>query len=215
MKRLFSTILLVIAAVTVAQAQSSSTSSMLDKLLGKGSSIGSAVSNLLGTNKLTPADLAGTWEYSSPAVSFKSENLLKKAGGAAASVAVENKLKPYYSKAGVDKMVLTVNPDSTFTMKLARGSLSGTLASSSQEGMLTFKFKALKINIGSMDAAVSKAGNNLTVTFDVSKLMSLVNAVAKVSGSSAVKGLNSMLQSYDGVMAGFRLVKTADASTKK
>lgn len=200
-----------LAAVTAVQAQSSSTSSMLDKLLGKDSSIGSAVSNLLGTSKLTPADIVGTWEYTSPAVSFKSENLLKKAGGAAASVAVEDKLKPYYSKAGVDKMVLTVNADSTFTMKLARGSLSGTLASSTQEGMMTFKFKALKINIGSMDAAVTKAGNNLTVTFDVSKLMSLVNAVAKVSGSSAAKGLNSMLQSYDGVMAGFRLVKTSDA----
>lgn len=211
MKRLFSTILFVLAAVTAVQAQSSSTSSMLDKLLGKDSSIGSAVSNLLGTSKLTPADLVGKWEYSSPAVSFKSENLLKKAGGAAASVAVEDKLKPYYSKTGVDKMVLMVNADSTFTMKLARGSLSGTLASSTQEGMMTFKFKALKINIGSMDAAVVKAGNNLTVTFDVSKLMSLINAVAKVSGSSAVKGLNSMLQSYNGVMAGFRLVKTSDA----
>ena len=211
MKRFFSSLMIMLVAVTSMSAQSSSTSSMLDKLLGKGSSIGSAVSNLLGNSKLTPADLVGTWEYSSPAVSFKSENLLKKAGGAAASVAVEDKLKPYYSKAGLDKMVLTVNADSTFTMKLARGSLSGSLTTSTQEGMMTFKFKALKINIGSMDAAVTKAGNNLTVTFDVSKLMSLVNAAAKISGSNAVKGLNTMLQSYDGVMAGFRMVKTAEA----
>lgn len=204
MRKIFSAVILILATVVSAQAQSSS---VLDKLLGGGSAVGSVVSNLLGTSKLSPADLEGTWNYSSPAVTFKSENLLKKAGGAAASVAVENKLKPYYAKAGLDKMVLTVQADSAFTMKFKRGSLSGTISTSSTEGMMTFNFKAAKIKIGSMDAAVSKAGNSLTVTFDVSKLMTLVNTIAKVSGSSTIKGLNSMLQSYDGVQAGFKLSK--------
>lgn len=204
MRKLFSAVILLLATVVSVQAQSSS---VLDKLLCGDSKVGSVVSNLLGTGKLTPADLQGTWNYSSPAVSFKSDNLLKKAGGAAASAAVEGKLKPYYAKAGLDKMVLTVQADSAFTMKFKRGSLSGTISTSTTEGMMTFHFKAAKINIGSMDAAVSKAGNNLTVTFDVSKLMTLVNTIAKVSGNSTLKGLNSMLQSYDGIQAGFRLSK--------
>ena len=204
MRKLFSAVILILATVASVQAQ---TSSILDKLLGGDSNVGAVVSNLLGTNKLTPADLQGSWAYSSPAVTFKSDNLLKKAGGAAASATVVSKLKPYYAKAGLDKMILTVKADSTFTMQLKRGSLSGTISTSATEGMMTFNFKAAKISIGSLDAAVSKAGNNLTVTFDVSKLMTLVNTIASVSGNSTIKGLNTMLQSYDGIQAGFQLTK--------
>lgn len=204
MRKLFSAVILILATVASVQAQ---TSSILDKLLGGDSNVGAVVSNLLGTNKLTPADLQGSWAYSSPAVTFKSDNLLKKAGGAAASATVVSKLKPYYAKAGLDKMILTVKADSTFTMQLKRGSLSGTISTSATGGMMTFNFKAAKISIGSLDAAVSKAGNNLTVTFDVSKLMTLVNTIASVSGNSTIKGLNTMLQSYDGIQAGFQLTK--------
>ncbi len=73
---------------------------------------------------------------------------------------------------------------------------------------MTFNFKAMgKINVGSLNAAVSKAGNQLSVTFDISKLMSLVNSIASISGNSTLKGVNSLLQSYDGMQAGFRLQK--------
>ena len=47
-------------------------------------SIGDALSGVLTTDNLTPADLAGQWKYKAPAVVFKSDNLLEKAGGAAA-----------------------------------------------------------------------------------------------------------------------------------
>lgn len=196
---------------------SSSSGSSLGDILGIGT-VGSLVSNILGNDKISPADIVGTWNYSAPAVSFKSDNLLKKAGGAAAAATVENKLAPYYKTAGFDKMVLTVEPDSTFTMKLARGSLSGELTKSDQDGFMTFHFKALKMNIGTMDAAVSKAGNTVTITFDISKLMKLINTAAKISGNSTISGLNKLLQSYDGMQAGFRLLKgkeAASSTTKK
>ena len=62
-----------------------------------------------------------------------------------------------------------------------------------------------------MDASVSKLkGNKLQLTFDVSKLMKIVNAVASISGSSTIQGLNKLLQSYDGLEAGFELKKTKD-----
>ncbi len=174
---------------------------------GLGSALGSILGNVLGSDKLTPADIAGTWNYSAPAVTFKSDDLLKKAGGSAASATIENKISPYYAKAGLNKMVLTVNADSTFTMKFNRGSLSGTLQQG-EPGFMTFNFKAMgKINVGSLNAAVSKAGNQLSVTFDISKLMSLVNSIASISGNSTLKGVNSLLQSYDGMQAGFRLQK--------
>lgn len=39
----------------------------------------------VGSSSLTIDKMAGTWNYKGPAVSFKSDNLLLKAGGAAAS----------------------------------------------------------------------------------------------------------------------------------
>lgn len=178
---------------------------------GLGDALGSILGNVLGTDKISPADIVGTWNYSAPAVTFKSDDLLKKAGGAAASATIEGKIAPYYTRAGLDKMVLTVNPDSTFTMKFRRGSLSGSLEQG-QPGFMTFNFKAMgKVKVGSLNAAVSKAGNQLSVTFDISKLMSLVNTIASISGNSTLKGANSLLQSYDGMQAGFRLKKTASA----
>lgn len=197
------------------QSDSTSTSpssgSGLGSILTSGT-VGSLVSNLLGSGNLTPADLVGTWNYAAPAVAFESENLLKKAGGAAASATIESKIEPYYKKAGLNKMTLTVNADSTFVMKLSRGSLSGTISrSADRKGYMTFHFQALKFNVGSMDAAVSKAAGNLTITFDVTKLMKLVNTVASISGNSTVATFNKLLQSYDGMQAGFRLVKAADS----
>lgn len=193
---------------------STSSGSSLGEILGSGT-VGSLVSNILGNDKISPADIVGTWNYSAPAVSFKSDNLLKKAGGAAAAATVESKLAPYYKTAGFDKMTLTVEADSTFTMKLAHGTLSGTLSKSDKDGFMTFHFKAMKINIGTMDAAVSKAGSTLTITFDISKLMKLINTVSKISGNSTISGLNKLLQSYDGMQAGFRLLKGKDSTSSK
>ncbi|MDE7472029.1 MAG: DUF4923 family protein, partial [Muribaculaceae bacterium] len=94
---------------------------------GLGSLIG-GIANLLGKTDVTIADLEGTWDYSKPAVAFQSDNLLKKAGGAAAAGVIEDKLAPYYEKAGLTSMKLTIAADSTFTMKLKMTSLKGTLA---------------------------------------------------------------------------------------
>lgn len=233
MKKILLSIVICVFSTSVATAQSfslkdllkggsdttstSSSRGSLGDILGSGT-LGSVISNVLGNDKISPADIVGTWKYSAPAVSFKSDNMLKKAGGAAAAATVESKLEPYYKTAGFNKMVLTVEADSTFTMKLAYGSLKGTLSKSSEDGFMTFHFKAMKMNVGTMDAAVSKAGNTLNITFDISKLMSLINTVSKVAGNSTISGLNKLLQSYDGMQAGFRLIKdtsAGDSSQKK
>ncbi len=45
---------------------------------GLGGVLGSLLSNVLGNDKITTDDMVGTWQYSSPAVAFKSDDLLKK-----------------------------------------------------------------------------------------------------------------------------------------
>ena len=51
--------------------------------------IGSFVNSVTANSNFSVDDLVGTWNYTSPAVTFDSENALKNVGGAAAATAVE------------------------------------------------------------------------------------------------------------------------------
>ncbi len=48
-------------------------------------------------------------------------------------------------------------------------------------------------------------GNRMELTFDVTKLMTLVEKAGSLSGNSTIKGLTAILQQYDGMTAGFEL----------
>lgn len=175
---------------------------------GLGNLLGGVVSGLISTDKVDTQKMTGTWKYTSPAVCFKSENFLQKAGGSAVAGTIEGKLAPYYKTAGLDKLVLTVNEDKTFTMQSGKIRLAGTVETDGQ-GEVYFNFQALgKLNIGKMKAYVTMtAGKQMSLMFDVTKLVQIVKAVGSVSGSTAIKGVSALLDSYDGVCAGFKLAK--------
>lgn len=188
----------------------SATSSSDGKSNGIAGAVGSAISNLTASSKFEVEDLRGTWTYDSPAVTFQSDNALQKLGGAAASTQIEEKLAPYYKQAGVTDLKLTVDDQNNFTMQLKRGSLKGTV-SKDADGNLEFDFKALgKVKLGKISAYATKSGSTLNLTFDVSKLISLVKAISSISGSSSLQAASSLLSSYDGIYAGFKLNKTAE-----
>jgi hypothetical protein len=168
----------------------------------------SGVANALGagSKSLTIEKLAGTWTYESPAVTFKSDNLLLKAGGAAAASQVENKLAPYYRTAGLTNLVVTIANDSTFTFQARKATVKGTIEKNAETGNFVFKFKALKkINLGSMEAFIVMNGDKMDLTFDVSKLMTLLERVGTLTNNSSVKTVSAMLNQYDGMTAGFTL----------
>ena len=168
-------------------------------------SLGSVISNLTASSSFELADLQGTWDYQSPAVTFQSDNVIQKAGGAAAASTIEGKMAPYYEKAGITSLQLTVDAENNFTMKLKRGSLKGTV-SKDEQGNLEFNFSAFgKIKLGKVSAFATKSGNPLNLTFDVSKLISIVKSVSSVSGISSLNTISSLLSSYDGIYAGFKL----------
>ena len=168
-------------------------------------SLGSVISNLTASSSFELADLQGTWDYQSPAVTFQSDNVIQKAGGAAAASTIEGKMAPYYEKAGITSLQLTVDTENNFTMKLKRGSLKGTV-SKDEQGNLEFNFSAFgKIKLGKVSAFATKSGNTLNLTFDVSKLISIVKSVSSVSGISSLNTISSLLSSYDGIYAGFKL----------
>lgn len=173
-----------------------------------GDALGGLLGGLLSTDKVKPESMVGTWKYTSPAVCFKSDDLLAKAGGSAMAGTIEGKLAPYYKTCGLDNLELTVNPDMTFTMKSGRISASGTIDTDGQ-GEVYFNFKAFgKVNIGKMKAYINMSmGKNMSLMFDVTKLVQIVKVVGSVSGSSAIQGITSLLEGYDGICAGFKLAK--------
>ena len=58
-------------------------------------------------------DMTGTWNYKGSAVEFESENLLMKAGGAAAATMAENKLDEQLSKVGIKAGQMNFTPSSS------------------------------------------------------------------------------------------------------
>lgn len=185
---------------------------MVMPAMGQSFDLGGLLSKLTGKTELTVANMAGEWKYASPAVSFKSDNLLKKAGGTAASVAVEKKLEPYYSKVGFTNLTMEVAEDSTFTMKIKKLSLKGQIAAPEEGSDANFTFRFMiggKIKAADMDAYVTLSGDDMDITFDVSKLVTLMELVGKVSGNSTVKATTSLLKAYDGITAGFTLKRVS------
>lgn len=164
-----------------------------------------AVEGMIAKSDLTAADLVGDYKYSAPAVSLQSDNALQKLGGSAATGVIVDKLAPYYQKAGLTSMTATFREDGTCEFKVKKATVTGTYQRS-EPGDFTFNFKAVKkIPLGKMNAHVEKIGKKLTLTFDASKLIKLVNAVASVSGQSSLQAAAKMLNSYDGLYAGFEL----------
>ncbi len=232
MKRIFALLLAAAAMMTASQASaqlnlgnllgglsgsSSETTDSTSTSSSSGSGLGGLIKGVTDAIGLTSADvdvkdMVGTWAYSGPAVVFKSDNLLLKAGGAAASATVENKLKDYYKIAGFESLKLTIESDSTFTFKVKSIPLQGTISRNTETGNFYFTFKAFKkISLGKLEAYVSvKGGKEMSLTFDVSGLLKIVEKVGSATGNKTLKGVTELLNKYDGLTAGWKLTKTTD-----
>ncbi|MDE6526602.1 MAG: DUF4923 family protein, partial [Muribaculaceae bacterium] len=161
--------------------------------------LGGIVSNVTANNKFSVDDLVGTWNYTAPAVSFESDNALKKVGGAAAATAVEAKLEPYYTKLGLTATVLEVAADHTFVMKLGKIQLKGSVEKD-EENNLVFSFSAFgKISLGKMKAHATKSGSTLNLTFDATKLVQILTKVSSAVNVKTLTTLSQLLSSYEGI----------------
>lgn len=217
--RIFRIITLAIALFAVGCAQAQDLKDILGKMTKRDSASASstaskaggifgAINKLTGNDKVDYSDLVGSWAYESPAVSFKSDNLMKNAGGIAASKAVESKIEPYFQKAGITQLNVTFAEDSTFVMQVKRVKLQGTVEKKGKENFV-FHFKAIgKVNVGQMTAYITEEEpGKISLTFDASRLISLVDKIAQISGNTSMKAASSLLNGYDGMTVGFALKK--------
>lgn len=169
--------------------------------------LGGFVSNITANKNFSVDDLVGTWNYTAPAVSFESENALKKVGGAAAATAVEGKIEPYYTKLGLTATVLEVAEDHSFVLKLGKLQLKGTIAKD-EESNLVFSFSAFgKISLGKLKAHATKSGSTLNLTFDATKLVQILTKVSSAVNVKTLSTLSSLLSSYEGIYMGFKMKK--------
>lgn len=173
---------------------------------GVGDILGNVIEGVFTKSNLTLADLVGEYQAQGPAVTFKSENLLQKAGGIAGAATIESKLKPYYEQYGLNNMTLTVDSTYNFTMKIKALSLKGDITKNESDGTFNFNFSVMGIKLGGFTAYVEKSGKNLNLMFDATKLKSFISTIAKLTGNSMAQTLGSILDSYDGACIGWKMV---------
>lgn len=181
-----------------------------------GDILGNVIEGVFTKTNLTLSDIVGEYTAQGPAVTFKSESFLQKAGGIAGAATIESKLKPYYEQYGLNNMQLTIDQDANFTMKIKSLSLKGTVTKNESEGAFDFNFNVMGISLGKFTAYIEKSGSNLNLMFDATKLKSLISAIAKFTGNSMASALATILDSYDGACIGWKMVSTgkSDSSSK-
>lgn len=182
---------------------------ILGGLGGKNSGdiIGSLIEGVFTKTNLTLDELIGEYVSQGPAVTFKSESLLQKAGGLAGASKIESELKPYYEKYGLTGMTLTVDSTYNFSMKVKGIGIPGEITKN-DDGTFEFHFKVLGIKIGSFTAYIEKSGSTLKLMFDATKLKNLLSQIVKLTGNSMATTVATILDSYEGACIGFRMVST-------
>ena len=150
-------------------------------------------------------EMTGTWTYSGSAIEFESDNLLQKAGGAAAAAVAEKKLDEQLAKVGIKdgQVSFTFNADSTFTSTVGKRTMTGTYSYDATDKVVHLRyFKLLNMN-----AKVNCTSTNMDLLFNSDKLLKLIAFISSKSSSTTLKTISSLADSYDGMMLGFALKK--------
>ena len=184
--------------------QQSGTGSSTSSMVQSGISV---LSSVLGglMSSTTSTTIIGSWTYQSPAIQFESENLLAKAGGTLVSQPVVNKLDPYFQKAGLvpGKFTITFNNGNSCTYIVNGKQYSGTYQFDASAGTIQIQGSLMSLPT----SYISVSGNQMTMTFDASKILSLIQGVGASSSNSTISSISSIINSYSGMKAGFTFTK--------
>jgi hypothetical protein len=158
--------------------------------------------SILGAIGVSTGSIIGTWVYQEPSVQFTSDNLLAKAGGTVASAKVVQQLDPYYQKVGIKpgKMTITLNADNTCSWTIGAKKYSGTYSFDRSAGTLEIQSTVFAFPT----AYVTTNASNLSLTFDSTKILQIVQGAKALSTSgSTLSTISSIASAYDGMKTGF------------
>lgn len=170
------------------------------------SGLSGILGDLLGQKSLSESDLYGTWKYDGTDCVFESENVLLKAGGAAAAAKIEKEVDAQLSKIGINKGAcsFTFNQAKSFTAVLGGRTVQGTYTydKSSKKLKLT-----TGLGLASITGYAVRSGSGISLLFDSDKALKLISLAGTVSGSSSVKAITQVLSKYDGMQVGLHMIK--------
>lgn len=168
-----------------------------------GDILGNILASVTGSITTTQANLIGTWTYTEPCVQFESDNLLKKAGGAAAATKVENQLVSIYNMVGITpgRLVFTFTNDGNVSYQIGSRTFTGTYTFDSKNKIVNIK-TASGMNV---NAYVTISGRNMSLCFDSSKVLSLFSAAGGLANVSSTLGtIAGIAQNFNGMKTGFK-----------
>lgn len=165
-----------------------------------GQTVGNVLQSVLGLDKLTQKNLIGTWKYSQPGCAFTSEQLLAQAGGEVIATDIKNRLVTPFQTVGIktSNTQITFNEDNTFSAKFAGKSFSGRYTFNESTYQVNLQGLILNIN-----CYAKKNSNGIALLFEASKLLTLMQTMAKLSGNSTAQTIGDLSKNYDGLRIGF------------
>ena len=166
--------------------------------------IGSVLGQFYDTT--TKKSLVGDWTYAEPAIQFETQSFLYKAGGVVASQTVADNIAPYFNILGFKQgnLSISLREDNTCTYTLGGKTYQGTYDYDDENKKITLKTPLFPLPA----AYISVAEDQMALTFDSSKILTLIQALGLVSkDQTPVSAVSTLASSYDGMKTGFTFVK--------
>ena len=201
-----------VAAMTVncgvpGQTTGSTTGTTTGNVLGdvltgvlQGGTIGNVITSVIGAQTVTRANLIGSWHYSGPGCAFMSEQLLAKAGGEVAAGQIKTKVLPYYQQIGISSQntFINFNEDGTYSAQFRGTPMSCRWTFDESTYKVTLQGLLLTIN-----CYAKRNVNGIGLLFEASKLLTLLQTMAAMSGNQNIQAVGEISKNYDGVRLGF------------
>ena len=170
----------------------------------QGGTISNVITSVIGAQTVTKANLIGTWKYSAPGCAFTSENLLAKAGGEVAAAQIKQKVLPYYQQLGISSSntYITFKEDGTYSASFRGTPMSGNWTLNESSYKVTLQGMLLNIN-----CYAKRNANGIGLLFEASKLLTMLQTMAAMSGNQNIQAVGEISKSYDGVRLGFDFAK--------
>ena len=198
-----------VAILTIIGINTTNAQSLSDLFSGDlGGTLGNIIEGVFTSSNIDIADLEGEWTITGPAVSFKSDDFLKNAGGLAAASMIETKIEPYYTKYGLTGAKLVIDTEGNYSLQIKnKYNISGTITRSegAAQGTFDFNFGLLGKKVTSLTTYVQKTPKTMDIMFDASKFKTIISAIANISGMRLAKTASSLLNQYEGLCIGFKL----------
>ena len=204
-------------------AESTQGKSLEDELLNIGKALlGDVVDELVGTDKITAADLAGTWSYNGIACELESDDMVSQIGAKVVTAKFEEKMNEYLLKVGVEKGITTIQfaEDGNCVISMGEKQIPGTFVISEDCKNVVFSFLMGQV---SLKSEVQLGAEGLTVDFDAGKVLEVLKKVGAIAGEYAngqqtqqsslssaatmISTMNTLLEGYNGMRLGAKLTR--------